>query len=492
MTKLKFAIIFILSVSSIIKSCSEENPLYELRGIWVSRFEYTASGKVHDPDSIKRFISSIFQNAKISNFNTIFFQVRGNADAFYKSKYEPWSELLTGKLGKEPGWDPLQYAIDETKKLGLELHAWINVFPAWRGRGKIQKTNPPHPLQKHHQWLVCDRSGKPMRKNNGYISFSPGIPYVHDHILKVIDDIITNYDVDGIHFDYIRYPDGADKTGYSHDPISVKRYQSEQNNPLGLKWDDWQREQITIFISRAYNLIKSKKPWIKVSAAVIGNYKNTNWNAYHSVYQDPARWARIGKIDFIIPMMYFNTSRFKEAIMEYKEIVPVTTPIIAGIGLYRINPIDGIKQIKIARKNRLHGISIFASSYMKGLWQIYKKNCFQYPALTPKIPNEDTFSQPPENFQIIQKGDTILFTWNHTKSYKNHMIKNYIIIYSKKKKIEKIKPELIFAIVSGKTDSFLTNYKSTYNRKFFSIATIDRFGNISQMSDPIKFKYENK
>ncbi|MCK4689947.1 MAG: family 10 glycosylhydrolase, partial [Candidatus Marinimicrobia bacterium] len=111
----------------------------------MSRFDYTKTIKTHNPDSIKQYIKDTFSKAKNANLNMIFFQVRGNGDAFYKSNYEPWSNMLTGTLGKDPGWDPLEFATETAHELGLELHAWINTFPAWRGIEDPINTIPIQP-----------------------------------------------------------------------------------------------------------------------------------------------------------------------------------------------------------------------------------------------------------------------------------------------------------------------------------------------------------
>ena len=109
-----------------------------------------------------------------------------------------------------------------------------------------------------------------MYPDEGYISISPGIPEAREHITNVVMDIVRKYDIDGVHFDYIRYPEGANKNGYSHDAISVERYKSAEGNPNKLDWPDWQREQINEFVRNVYDSVNTIKPWVKMSASVIG------------------------------------------------------------------------------------------------------------------------------------------------------------------------------------------------------------------------------
>jgi len=116
---LALVLLFISLFQNFIKPPKINLPVREARAVWMSRFDYTERFKTHDPDSIRAYIDESFRQIHDANFNMVFFQVRGNADAFYQSKYEPWSILLTGTLGKNPGWDPLEFAIQTAHKYGL-------------------------------------------------------------------------------------------------------------------------------------------------------------------------------------------------------------------------------------------------------------------------------------------------------------------------------------------------------------------------------------
>ena len=194
-TYLSLAVLSILTLAS----CRKEvfTGKREARGVWMSRFEYTSGLLKNDPEAAKTYIRSVFEKARSAKFNMVFFQVRGNATSFYNSSLEPWASELSGTLGKDPGWDPLQFAIGEAHRLGLELHAWINTFPIWRGGVPPVETNPRQVLLEHPDWVVCDEEGKPMTEDppkEGYIWASPGIPAVRQHILDVVKDIVARYD----------------------------------------------------------------------------------------------------------------------------------------------------------------------------------------------------------------------------------------------------------------------------------------------------------
>ena len=490
MKAIEKSFLFLFLLMLLIQCEKRAYPLRETRGIWMSRFDYTYFRKTHNPDSIRGYIYKTFQEAKEANFNAVFFQARGNADAFYDSKYEPWSSLLSGKLGKNPGWDPLAFAVETAHEMGLELHVWFNTFPAWRGKKPPSNSTPVHPLIQHPDWLVCDRYGKPMKLTSGYVSFSPGIPAVQEHLLRVIEDIITKYDVDGIHFDYIRYPEAANARGYSHDKISLERFGSERGNPLGLNWDDWQREQITTFVAKAYNLVKDIKPWIRVSAAVIGRYNRSSWNAYNIVYQDPRRWMELDKIDFLVPMMYLDVKTFETAIKEWKEIIPFSSSVLAGIGLYRLDIREAIEQVRLTRKYNLGGFVVFSSTSLNGKWDVLRKNLLRYPSLSSGGFVDSVHVSPPGKFSVFSKEDSIYFMWCHPSKISEGGVKSFLVLFSPTPEITLESPENILAVVPGNLNGFESKFRSVYKRAYFSICTVDRFNNVSIPAKPVKLKKE--
>ena len=160
---------------------------------------------------------------------------------------------------------------------------------------------PPAPWKAHPEWVVADSTGRPGALSDGYTTFSPGIPQVREHILAVVEDITARYDLDGIHLDYVRYPDWALAKGLSRDSLSLARFHSAAGNPYSLDWDDWQREQVTILIARLYNRVTAIDSSIKLSAAVIGSYDQTGWNAYNQLYHDPRLCVELPRIEFLPP-----------------------------------------------------------------------------------------------------------------------------------------------------------------------------------------------
>ncbi len=494
-----FVFIIILGIALINKAIKppaavhETPPVREMRGAWMSRFEYTQNLKTHDQDSIKAYIAETFEHMRRANFNTIFFQVRGNGDALYNSANEPWSNLLTGTLGQDPGWDPLAYAVTLARRLGLEIHAWINTFPVWRGKSDPAQTTPPSPYLAHPEWLVCDSSGTPMPKSNHYVSFSPGIPAVHDYIIRVVTDIVEKYDIDGIHFDYIRYPEGSINYGYSHDPISVRRFRSTEGNPHQLNWQDWQREQLTQFVARTYNALIALKPYLKVSAAVIGKYNQSGWNGYHQVFQDARRWSEIEKIDWIIPMLYMGRDEgrygFTYLINEWQEKFSVDRPVYAGLGIYRIPWEESLEEIEDCRKINMQGNVIFSTGSIKeDNFNSLKLSKYQNPAKIPSLSWKDTLAPPPPSKIKVDRDDlgvTLKWSYSALDSLANKP-SHFIVYRSREKPIDTHNSDHILTILSPEIYQYFDEcYAEDAAGWYYTVTVLDAAENESRIKEVV-------
>lgn len=392
-------LILLAGLASLIMSCAvrTEAPVKEARAVWYSRFEYCGATRTYDQDSIRQHITQVINKAADANFNIILFQIRGNGDAYYRSDIEPWGEHLTGELGKDPGWDPLEFAIEQAHSRGLELHAWVNTFPVWRGTTPPKETTPPSPYLAHPEWLVCDSSGTPQPLSSHYVSLSPGIPQVHDYLINLALDIIKRYDIDGIHFDYIRYPEGSVDNGYSHDSISVKRFNDrEKCNPFDMDWADWQREQLNQFVYKMYNAVHKEDPAIKMSAATIGSYDEGAWTAYHAVFQDGRRWAELGKVDYLAPMIYWErthpTQPFMKRSFEWRNNA-YDRYCFPGLGSYRYNTDkkphtwdETLGQIHELRENHFDGLVFFDAGSLEKHWDELGIMEFSTPSNIPPMP----------------------------------------------------------------------------------------------------------
>src|SRR5581483_322674 len=203
---------------------------------------------------------AILDRAAVLKLNAVVLQVRPECDAIYASSIEPWSLFLTGKMGREPGYDPLAFAVAEAHKRGLELHAWINPFRALlKARSPVVSTN--HVVRRHPEWIV----------NYGSLLWlNPGEPAVREYVISVMRDIVKRYDVDGIHMDDYFYPypenDGGKPLEF-HDGSTFRHYRAEGGK---LTLSDWRRENINEFVRSAYFAVKKEKPWVKFGISPFG------------------------------------------------------------------------------------------------------------------------------------------------------------------------------------------------------------------------------
>lgn len=467
----------------------------EARGVWMSRFEYANEQTRNNPESAKKRIRETFQKARDAKLNMVFFQVRGNGDALYQSSYEPWSILLTDTLGKDPGWDPLQFAVEEAHRLGLELHAWVNTFPIWRGGKLPPESIPRNVMLEHPEWLVCDSAGKPIKPdppNNEYIWISPGIPAARQQVLNVVMDIVGKYDIDGIHFDYIRYPEWAPRYGYSHDSISVARFNSTEGNPNKLSWDHWQREQVNQFVFDAYNSITATKSWVKMSAAVIGKYMGSGWTSYFAVYQDPRRWMEVGKIDFIVPMVYWErehpTHPFVPLISEWHDRVAYDRHVVPGLSTGLIRKLgweELVAEIKEVRKKGLPGVVFFSSAGLSQAWDAVGMDAFPYWANTPRMAWKDSISPPaPMNVSAHVELSGVTLRWELPTSEEPLVCNVY---RSDEPQITKENVFDLLFITPRNTTAFTDQTSMTLGKTswYYAISALDRQGNESQMSNVV-------
>jgi uncharacterized lipoprotein YddW (UPF0748 family) len=352
----------------------------EIRAIWVTRGEYRS------PADVKRII----QNAANFNFNVILFQVRGNGTVFYKSKIEPWAWELTGdgpeNTGKDPGWDPLALAISEAKAHGVELHAWVNVFPAWRS----QRYPPKESGQlwwSHPEWFMRDAAGQRMiprdhRVNpkvaDWYSFLSPGVPAVQDYLAQVCEELVRNYAVDGLHFDYIRYPreitevkkefaPRAKKLGnWSYDPVSLQRFTKAtgvarpDDDPE--KWIQWRADQVTSTVRKISDCTRPIRQPLIISAAVGADPEDSKRGKAQSYVE----WLEKGYVDAVFTMGYTpDVEKFRSQVQKVLSSRPSRSYVAAGIGT-RPGATVVAEQIEITRTLKTDGFAGFSYGSLFG------------------------------------------------------------------------------------------------------------------------------
>ena len=260
----------------------------------------TASQQQKQKESLYALVDSLAE----ANMNAVFFQVRGFSDAMYNSKYEPWSQYLTGTRGKAPNYDPLQLIIEYAHYKGIEVHAWLNPYRYASSDATYGKNDPKDYHNTHPEWLVdC----------GGITILNPSLPEVREQICKVVADIVENYDVDGIIFDDYFHQDG-----YKNEYDDVQ-YQATSN---GMSRADWRRAQNNLMVSMVNSTIKSIKPWVKFGIGPAGVAGKANTSApvygvepcpspssdwqYNGIYADPLAWYNEHTIDYMAPQIYWT------------------------------------------------------------------------------------------------------------------------------------------------------------------------------------------
>jgi uncharacterized lipoprotein YddW (UPF0748 family) len=281
-------------------------PMREFRGAWVAtvgNIDWPSKKDLTTAEQ-KAELTRIMDRAVQLNLNAIVFQVRPACDAMYASQLEPWSEYLTGTMGKppQPFYDPLALAVEEAHKRGLELHAWFNPYRA--GHPSSKSLVSSNHISKQHPELV--------RQYGKYLWLDPGEKAVQDYSLSVVMDVVRRYDIDGVHFDDYFYPykekDNAGTEMEFPDDATWRRV--ARNSKMDR--DDWRRENINSFIQRVYSSIKASKPWVKFGISPFGIWRPGNpsqidgFDAYGKLYADSRKWLSKGWVDYFAPQLYWS------------------------------------------------------------------------------------------------------------------------------------------------------------------------------------------
>jgi len=281
------------------------SPLREFRGAWVAtvgNIDWPSRKGLSTAEQQAELLAILDRAARLK-LNVVIFQVRPACDALYASRIEPWSEYLTGTMGRapQPFYDPLAFAVAEAHKRGLELHAWFNPYRA-------RMASASSPVAAGH---ISKRQPHLVRQYGRYLWLDPGEKQVQDYSLSVIMDVVKRYDVDGIHFDDYFYPykerDNAGREIDFPDEASWRRHGA--GGKLGR--DDWRRENVDRFVERVYTSIKSSKPWVKFGVSPFGIWRPgypaqiKGFDAYAALYADSRKWLANGWLDYFAPQLYW-------------------------------------------------------------------------------------------------------------------------------------------------------------------------------------------
>lgn len=400
-------------------------PKREVRAAWLAtvvNLDWPSSRTLSTTNQ-KLELTKLLDSLKLYNVNTVIFQIRAECDAFYNSTIEPWSYWLTNSQGTPPSplYDPLQFAIEEAHKRGMELHAWFNPYRVYR-QTNTYPTASNHVTNTHPDWVItCP---------NGYKFLDPGLPSVRNHVTTVIYDVTNRYDIDGVHFDDYFYP-YPENNFTNQDSATFANYSRGFTN-LG----NWRRDNVNIFIKQVNDTIKSIKPWVKFGISPFGIWKNgvpsgtTGLDAYSVIYCDAMAWLKAKSIDYLTPQLYWKFGGGQD----YAKLQPWWADSVAKYGLhyypghalYNTDPSGANwssseipNQIRFDRANvkTQGGVFFRTKSYTanyKGVTDTLENDLYKYKALLPIMNWKDTIPPNPPNSvrYTTLSGNRIKLIWD--------------------------------------------------------------------------------
>ena len=463
-------ILFHLAVASYGQSfyAVNPNPKYEVRAVWLTTiggidWPHSYAQSERSAEKQKEELRAILDRLQKANINTILLQTRIRATTIYPSQYEPWDGCLSGFPGKSPGYDALQFAIDECHKRGMEVHAWVVTIPVgkWNSYGCRQ-------LRKRFPRLIKRID------QDGYMD--PEATQTGCYLAEMCREIVQRYDVDGIHLDYIRYPETW--------KFRISKDQARGN--------------ITRIVEKIHQAVKKEKPWVKMSCSPIGKFDDLSrywshgWNAYTKVAQDAQAWLKDGLMDELFPMMYFRGDQFFPFAIDWKEH-SYGKIIAPGLGIYFLDPKEGKWNISDITSELYHlrnigeGHAFFRNKFLldnhQGVYDFVTAHFNRYPALVPPMTWESNKRpQQPVTLCIEENEGTTTLRWDNSLQYEDGTaIKTpsiYNNVYASKEYPVDVHDarNLILTRTTRRQLTTRTGNTPTY----YAVTTTDGFGNESR------------
>lgn len=467
-------------------------PKREFRGAWIQ----CVNGQFQGMSTQKMQATLIYQldQLKADGVNAIIFQVRPECDALYESNLEPWSRFLTGIQGKapEPYWDPLQWMIEQCHKRGMELHAWINPYRA--------KTKGTTALAANH---IAKSNPERVFAYDNLLVLNPGLPENRDYICRVVTDIVSRYDVDGLHIDDYFYPyPVAGQT--IPDEKEYRQYNNGINNIA-----DWRRYNVDLFIQQLSQTIHKVKPWVKFGVSPFGIYRNKKSDPnigsetnglqnYDDLYADVLLWVNNGWIDYCVPQVYWeigNRAADYETLVKWWNRYAANRPLYIGEDIertVRYSDKDNPQQHQMSAKHAIRK----KSPHVQGVVLWYAKACvddvgnygsmlrnhyWRTPALQPLMPFIDGKApKAPKSVMPVWTEDGYLLFWTAPKHKKwgDEVVKYVVYCFAKGEKVDIENAEKIVAVT---TNTFIKlPYKSGTERYTYVVTALDRMSNESR------------
>lgn len=428
----------------------------EMRGAWIQCVNGQYLGK--SPEQIRQMLTEQLDVLEDAHINTIFFQVRAECDALYKSNYEPWSRFLTGQQGARfsEDWDPLAWMVEQCHQRSMECHAWINPYRA--------KTAATTELAKNH---VAKRYPQRTFPYGDLLILNPALEENRMYTCMIIEDILSRYDVDGIHIDDYFYP-------YPQAGISIPDQAQFAADPRGFKdIADWRRDNVNQLIQDIHHIVRATKPWAKFGVSPFGIYRNhpdgkntkdgsntAGLQNYDDLYADILLWADKGWVDYLIPQVYWNIGT---KVADYRVLCQWwndyanSRPLIIGQDVERT--VSGTRNQVTDKYNLIANLpnvcgtcQWYAASFVEnpGNYRRWLRSTYyRYPALQPQM----TFiskKKPgkPRNLEVRNQGRKAVLTWDApaAKSDMTEAIAYVVYNFPKGTKVDLNDPSRILGI----------------------------------------------
>lgn len=476
-------------------------PKREFRGAWIATVENIdwPSRPGLSTDQQKKELTDLLNALQDAGINAVMFQVRPAADAFFSKQIEPWSKWLTGKQGLPPSpfYDPLQFAIDEAHKRGMELHAWFNPYRATNDN-RYWELSPNHITRTKPDWFFT-YGGKKL--------FNPGIPEVRQYIVKVILDVVDNYDIDGVHMDDYFYPYPIDGQ-HIHDEETFKEY--------GKGFDDirdWRRANVDSLIKMIDDSVHKHKPHLKFGVSPFGiwanKYQNPDGSETHGgssdyeLFADAREWVKRGWVDYINPQLYWpigNPSAAFNTLVDWWSLNTYNRDLYIGMAAYRINegrhgpfknPRELPNQIRYLRKNpRVQGSVYFSANSLVndplGFTDSLRNNFYKYPALPPPMIWLDSIApNHPDSLKAkVVTSSFVQLNWQAPAPAKDsEPVYGYVVYrFDAGEKVDIDNPKNILDILYDNNPAYVDDTAQKGKTYLYVVTAIDRLKNESNPS----------
>ena len=488
-------------------------PKRELRAAWIATFtNIDWPVRTQTPAQQQAGLNNILTHHMETGMNTVYLQVRSQCDAMYQSNIEPWSADLTGTQGRAPNplWDPLQFAISESHKRGMELHAWLNPYRAASNINNIAGFHASHVSKVHPDWTINVATSATTTVQ----ILNPGLAQVRNYITSVVVDIVNRYDVDGIHFDDYFYPQPTTGTSVNDDAAYAADPRGFPNTTAGRA--DWRRDNVNLLIKRVNDTIKALKPWMKFGVSPSGIYRNSTNPAigtptsglehYTTLYCDSRKWLQEGWLDYLAPQVYWYIG---QPGADYSKIVPWWNDnangrhIYIGMAGYKVNdPAQGTawanpsmipNEVRLNRSYpNVKGQAIYNTSSLRSTTKLGFRDSlrlyfYNKPALLPLMPwKDDTAPQGATALSAVKYGnDSVVLNWINPATATNELdkITRFVIYRSTSAVIDLNDANNILFITPFDTTAFRDNTIAPNTTYYYTVTALDRMHNESAVSN---------